>query len=190
MDSVVSIPALQMTNALSAELKIERLMGMLARKVQTLLNAERCTVFIVDPDARKKELYTSDTMSYGMGKRLPIDGSKTTFIRFPIDRGIAGSVATTGKMINLKDVYEDPRFNRQMDLQSGYRTRSLLCIPIVAKIGQMGVIQAINKRDDLNGFTEADVALLSAFSSQAALAINNSNLFTSTENALNHVIFL
>ena len=50
--------------------------------------------------------------------------------RVPIDRGIAGYVARTGEILNIHDCYEDERFNRTVDEQTGYRTRTILCMPI------------------------------------------------------------
>jgi len=181
---------LQITRALSTEMRdIEQLMRIVVRTVQELLSSERCTVFIVDRE--NKELYTNEGMSYGMGPALPINHERTTMIRFPMDRGIAGSVATTLQTVNIKDAYEDSRFNRAMDKQTGFRTRSILCMAILPQSRQesIGVIQCMNKIDPRRKtpsiFTQADEELLAAFCSQAAVAIENSRLFAHTEKILN-----
>jgi GAF domain-containing protein len=75
---------LEVTTALSQELKIETLIKIIVSKVQQLLEAERCTVFVVDKE--KKELYTSDAMSFGMGPALPIDKQRAKMIHVPMDR--------------------------------------------------------------------------------------------------------
>jgi GAF domain-containing protein len=75
---------LVVTNALAKELKIGSLIKIIVSKVQHLLEAERCTVYIVDKE--RKELYTSDAMSYGMGPALPIDRNRAKMIHFPMDR--------------------------------------------------------------------------------------------------------
>ena len=176
---------LEVTQALSSELKIEALISIICSKVQSLLGSERCTVFIVDKERR--ELYTTESMSYGMGPSLPIDHDKATLISFPMDRGIAGAVASTGVRVNIPDAYKDARFNQTMDKETGFRTRSILCMSIKNHRGEIaGVLQVMNKKDGT--FDEADEKLLSAFCAQAAVAIENSRLFQQTERALNHAL--
>jgi GAF domain-containing protein len=177
---------LEITTALSQELKLMPLLRLIVGKVQKLLDAERCTVFLVDQ--QKRELYTSDNMSFGMGAALPIEHEKTEMIRFPMERGIAGSVATTGEPAVIPDAYSDPRFNRNMDKKTGFRTRTILCLPIRNHSNEIiGVTQVINKT--LNRvFNEEDIKLLGAFNAQAAVAIENSRLFTQTERALNQAL--
>jgi GAF domain-containing protein len=83
--------------------------------------------------------------------------------------------------------YQDARFNQAMDKKTGFRTRSILCMAIRNHKGEVvGVVQALNKEPS-GTFTEEDEKLCSAFTAQAAVAISNSNLFQSTERALNQV---
>lgn len=182
---------LEVTKALSSELNIEALLRIIVTKVQKLLSSDRCTVFIVDKD--NNELYTNEDMSYGMGPALPINHERSTLIRFPLDRGIAGSVATTLTTVNIPDAYKDPRFNQQMDKATGFRTRSILCmaIRVPRKPESIGVIQCMNKctaTGEWVPFDQSDEKLLQAFCTQAAVAIENSRLFTQTEKALNHAL--
>src|ERR1700722_11566676 len=126
-------------------------------------------------------------MSYGMGPSLPIDHDKATLISFPMDRGIAGAVATTGNRVNIPDAYKDSRFNQTMDKETGFRTRSILCMAIKNHRGEIaGVLQVMNKKDGT--FHEEDEKMLGAFCAQAAVAIENSRLFQQTERALNHAL--
>ena len=68
-------------------------------------------------------------------------------IRLPIGRGIAGNVAQTGEVVNLADAYDDPRFDQSFDKKSGYRTRSLLCVPINDRAGKIvGVLQLLDRK--------------------------------------------
>jgi len=179
---------LEVTKALSQELKIEALIQIVCSKVQQLLHSERCTVFILDKE--RKELYTSAHMSFGMGAALPIDNERSTLFYFPMDRGIAGSVATTLQPCNIPDAYKDARFNRAVDKETGFRTRSILCMAITNHRNEcVGVVQVMNKELGLGGtFDEADEKLLEAFCAQAAVAIENSRLFLQTERALNHAL--
>lgn len=183
---------LEVTKALSSELNIEQLLQIIVQRVTKLLSSDRCTVFVVDRD--NKELYTNEEMSFGMGPALPINHERSTMIRFPMDRGIAGSVATSLQTVNIPDAYQDPRFNQQMDRETGYRTRSILCMAIKAvdKSECMGVIQCMNKHglqpNAVVPFDENDEKLLAAFCTQAAVAIEKSRLYTQTEKALNHAL--
>ncbi|MEM9302280.1 MAG: adenylate/guanylate cyclase domain-containing protein, partial [Pseudomonadota bacterium] len=90
--------------------------------------------------------------------------------------GIAGHVFTTGETVTVADAYADGRLNPEIDGSTGYRTRSILCVPIVHRDGRaIGVIQALNRRE--GGFTPACAERLRAFAAQAAVALVNAQLF-------------
>ena len=90
-------------------------------------------------------------------------------------RGIAGCVAASGDTINLPDAYADPRFESEVDLRLGFKTRSLLCLPIRNKDGEtIGVLQLLNKK--AGPFTHADEGMLRAISDHVALALENAQL--------------
>lgn len=90
-------------------------------------------------------------------------------------RGIAGHVAATGRSVRLADAYEDPRFDRSVDDETGYRTRSLLAVPLTVRGGDViGVLEVLNRRD--GPFVPEDAAFLSAFAAYAAVALENARL--------------
>ncbi len=97
-------------------------------------DAERCTVYFVDNE--RKELWSR------IAARTAIE------IRLPLGTGIAGQAALTGETINVPDAYADPRFDRNVDLRSGYRTLNMLVVPVWEEAGRdvIGVIQVLNKR--------------------------------------------
>lgn len=97
-------------------------------------DAERSTVYFVD--RAKKELWSR------IAARTAIE------IRLPLGSGIAGQVALTGETINVPDAYADPRFDRNVDLRSGYRTLNMLVVPVWDAAGHdvIGVLQVLNKR--------------------------------------------
>ena len=77
-------------------------------------------------------------------------------IRIPSDSGIAGSVATSGEILNIPDAYQDPRFDRSVDEASGFHTRSILCIPLLDQEHRvLGVAQILNRRGS-QGFDVMD----------------------------------
>jgi sigma-B regulation protein RsbU (phosphoserine phosphatase) len=96
-------------------------------------------------------------------------------IRLPIGKGIAGAVAATGEPILLHDAYSDDRFDRSLDQASGYRTHSMLCVPIKNRNDKtVGVLQLLNKRS--GPFGDADLRFLDAISDHMAIAMENARL--------------
>jgi len=84
-------------------------------------------------------------------------------IRFPVGSGIAGTVAATGEAIRIDDAYADPRFNRDVDRQTGFRTRSILSLPVKNLEGRVfAVAQLLNRRDGLP-FTTDDEERFASF---------------------------
>lgn len=163
---------LEMTNALSYELNLGNLLLKIMNTTKDLLSAERCTLFMYDE--KTNELWARAT-----------EGSATKDLRFPCHLGIAGSVFTSGVTINIPDAYADNRFNPDVDKKTGFRTRSILCMPIKNKHGQIiGVTQVLNKQG--GPFTELDERRLSAFSAQASIALENAKLFEDVLNMKNY----
>ena len=100
-------------------------------------------------------------------------------IRFPVSGGLAGYVARTGEVINIKDAYEDPRFNPAFDKETGFRTKTVLAAPIFNRQGEIiGVTQAMNKNGAV--FEREDEDLLKLLSSEIAVALQNSQLYEDT----------
>ncbi len=157
------VQLLEMTTELSFELNLLKLLEKIMNTTNELLSADRCTLFLSDETTG--ELWSQVAQ-----------GMETEEIRFPNHLGIAGSVFTTGQTVNISNAYEDPRFNPTFDKKTGYRTRSILCMPVKNKSGKIiGVTQVLNKRG--GPFTETDERRLKAFSAQASVALENARLF-------------
>jgi signal transduction histidine kinase len=89
--------------------------------------------------------------------------------------GVAGHVVSTGKSVRLVDAYADSRFDRSVDDETGYRTRSLLAVPLTIRGGEvLGVLEVLNRRE--GPFAREDEAFLSAFAAYAAVALENARL--------------
>ena len=154
---------LDVAKALVAERDLDRLLNLIVQAAARVVEADRCSLFLVDRE--RGELWTK--VAQGMGMKE---------IRIPMDRGIAGAVATTNTAINIPDAYKDPRFNQNVDKQTGYRTNTILCVPMRSLEGEVvGVLQALNKLDG-KAFHDEDEELLSALGGQAAAAVNNALL--------------
>ena len=151
--------------ALSSALDLDGLLALIMEKITLLMEADRSTLYLVSDDGA--ELWSK-----------VVQGGEVLEIRLKVGEGIAGWVAKSGETVNIPDAYNDRRFYPAVDLRSGYRTRSILCMPMEARGGErIGVIQVLNKAD--GPFTAEDEALLSALASQAAVAIENSKLYHS-----------
>ena len=119
------------------------------RKLGGLLNAERSSLFLVE----------GDFLVLKVAENLQELGE----IRFPVGTGIAGSVAESGRAIRIDDAYADPRFNREVDRHTGFRTRSILCLPIKNREGKVfAVAQLLNRRDG-KPFDDLDEARFATF---------------------------
>ena len=174
---------LEVTHAISQELVFAPLINIIVTKIQQLLTAERCTVFLIDEDTQT--MYSTASMSHGMGSSLPIDNNLEAVVRFPLDKGIVGLVAKSGEVLNLADAYQDVRFNRAFDKETGFRTKALLTVPIInSKKKTIGVTQVLNKKNG-GSFNEEDIKLLLAFTEQIAIAFGNSRLYHETKKSLN-----
>jgi GAF domain-containing protein len=152
--------------ALGTTLDLDDLLELILGRITELLEADRSTLYLLDEG--KAELVS----------RLVI-GDKVRSIRIRIGHGIAGTVAKTGRCLRIANAYDDPRFEPEWDLLTGYRTTSMLVAPLKNHLGRtIGVIQALNKKDG-HEFSDEDEAILTALSTQAAVAIDNSRLFVS-----------
>jgi len=161
-----------MVAIISSELQLRPLLAKIVEVISDLLEADRSTVFL--NDRKTNELYSFLAQGMGSGE-----------IRFPNHVGIAGTVFTTGDTMNIPDAYADPRFNQAIDKRTGYRTRTILCMPIRNREGKkLGVTQVVNK----NGgpFNKADERRLATFTSQVSIAIENATLFDEVANMKNY----
>lgn len=152
---------INVSRELMQEVHLDRLLELIMEKVTEVMNAERSSLFLLDH--KTDELYAR--VAQGLNAKE---------IRFPNGKGIAGHAGKTGRAINIKDAYQDPRFNRDFDKKSGFRTRGILCMPIKNTRGKIiGVSQVLNKHDKDGVFTRDDEVLLEAFSSIAAISLEN-----------------
>ncbi len=147
--------------ALGSERDLDRLLDLILREACALVRADRATLFLID--SLSGELVSR--IAQGAGE-----------IRMPIGRGIAGTVAASGKAINIAQAHDDERFDSDNDRRSGYQTRSILCLPLVDhRDVVVGVIQVLNRLDG-QAFGLHDEHLLAALCAQAAVSIGSARL--------------
>ena len=124
-----------------------------------ILKCDRISLFIYDKNSDKLILVTAE-------------GLNRAQIKMETSRGILGNCFTECKVIRIEDAYLDERFDKEIDRQTNYRTKTLLCYPLVDKEGEcIGVIEAINKYNSV--FTDDDQEILKILSQQAASIFKN-----------------
>ncbi len=107
-------------------------------------------------------------------------GESLKQIRLARGQGIAGNVAETGKAVIINDTQSDPRFFKEADAKSAFRTRNMVCVPLKTKGKVIGVLETINKR---GLFDDEDCRILSALANQVAIAVENANLYRELRDA-------
>ncbi len=159
---------LDVVSDVTSELELGSLLKKVMAEATRMLNADRSTLFM--NDEKTNELFSRVAMGDGIGE-----------IRLPNKVGIAGAVFASGTTINIPYAYADLRFNPAFDKQTGYFTRSILCVPVINKDGKcIGVTQVLNRRG--GPFTDEDETRLKAFTAQVSIALENAKLFEDVQN--------
>ncbi len=160
---------LEVTSELVSMLDVDKLLQHIVDAAEELTDSEATSLLLYDVSSQ--HLYfaaATNELSDGIGRQA-----------VPADSSIAGWVFTHGEPLLVADALNDPRFFREVDVLTRFRTRSVLGVPLQAKGKTIGVIEAINKRRA--EFDEHDVRLLQALAAVAAIAIENSRLFLQSD---------
>ncbi len=155
----------EISRSIESLTSLDNLLQDIVQKAMHLMNAESGSLLLFTEEGDELEF----KVAFG-----PKSKNVKPF-RIKLGQGISGWVAEHGEPILIKDAYKDPRFDPSFDKRSGYRTRSFLCVPLKYKERILGVITILN-RLDMEPFSEKDLELLLTFSTQAALAIENTRL--------------
>jgi len=166
------VQMLEITHDLAGEIEIDVLITRIMKAASKLLNADRGTLLLDDP--KTGELWSRFAA-----------GLEIKEIRMPDDVGIAGAVFKTGRTVNIVDAYQDSRFNPAVDRATGYRTTSILAVPVVGKKGQrIGVVEVLNKEG--GPFNQKDEIRLRAFAAEIGISLDNSRLFDEVRQVSNY----
>jgi Nif-specific regulatory protein len=155
--------------AFAERIEIDELIPLVVAKCREVLDAEGAAILLLDPE--RGELY----FPY-VADEDPEVTARLLRLRFPADRGIAGSVVQSGQSVRVDDVGSDPRFYDGIDRHTGLTTRNMLCAPLNAHRERIGVIQVINRRESLS-FTDDDLNFLDGLAGSVAVAIENARLY-------------
>jgi len=155
---------------MSKTVEINEMLNILSETVKHQLGADRSSVFLLDRE--KNELWT-----------IIASGLENDEIRMPANLGLAGQVVLSGKIINVINAYKDPRFDKEVDNRTGYKTNSILSVPLNDRLGNIiGVFQALNKYD--GAFNEEDITFLQILAFIASSSIENFQFYEDSKNNL------
>ena len=150
---------LRIASQLSTARETRPLLELIAREAARLLDADRSSIFVWDREHHEVVA-------------CPALGYEGNMLRIPDGTGIVGDCLQTGQAIRVDDAYSDPRFNKDIDAKTGYKTRNLLCVPLVDATGQrVGAFEVINKQQ--GAFNADDEDSLRELGTQAAWALAN-----------------
>lgn len=153
---------IEASKIINSTLDLDKLLGLILNAAADGIGADRGTLYLVDE--MKGELWSR-----------VLQGKDMVEIRLPMGKGIAGSVAQTGETVTILDAYNDPRFNPEIDKKTGYKTHSMLCMPMRTKEEKIiGVFQLLNKKE--GEFDKDDEIFIDALSAHASVAIENARL--------------
>jgi HD-GYP domain-containing protein (c-di-GMP phosphodiesterase class II) len=189
--------------ALSAERNIERLFEMIIEEARKFTNADGGTLYIMSDDNSELQfaIVQTETLQIRMGgtggkitwRPVGLYNSDTT----PNHGNVSAYVALTGKIVNIPDVYDSEGFDfkgtRSFDAQTGYRSKSMLVVPMKNHQNDIiGVLQLLNARDDTDRdvvpFSYESQEMTESLASQAAVALSNNRLIHELENLMESFI--
>lgn len=158
--------AIEMINNEALETLLEQILEAFTLKIGQILQADRTTIFLVDEE--KQQLWSKIAQG---------EGEKPLEIRVPLSMGIAGHVASTGNYLNIPDAYSHALFNPEVDRQTGYLTRNILCMPIFStKQRVVAVVQLLNKAGELP-FDQHDEQQFREFAESMGIILESCNSF-------------
>lgn len=156
----------QVSQSINSSLDLDTVLQETTEMTAYVLNAQAATLFIVDK--RQNELVFSVPTGAA--------GGLLREMRMSMNQGVVGWVAMNGQSIIVNDTGADPRFNAQVDAETGFQTHNILCVPLVTQDRVVGVLEVLNK-EDADGFTDEDREWLETMGNQAAIALENARLY-------------
>jgi sigma-B regulation protein RsbU (phosphoserine phosphatase) len=163
---------IEITGLLNSTLNLDELLQLIMNSAADLLNAETSSLLLHDEDAGDLIIHVATGES----------GEQVAQQRVPAGQGIAGWVMEKGEPVVVENPKEDPRFFAGMDEATGFETRNILALPLNVRDRTVGVVEVINKRE--GGFSETDRELAGALANQAAIAIDNAQLYAKLADAV------
>ncbi|XP_052829828.1 dual 3',5'-cyclic-AMP and -GMP phosphodiesterase 11A [Octopus bimaculoides] len=172
---------LEIVKDISNDLNLASLSAKIVANISILVDGDKGSLFLVDKSIKEKPVLVSKIFDVHSGTTLMPSVTTDASITVQWGKGIIGHVAEVGETVNIGNASKDPRYNDEVDRILGYKTESLLCMPIKNSGDEIvGIAQIINKRggpDEKNLFTKEDEKLLATYTTFCGTAIQNAQLF-------------
>jgi len=160
-------------NLLASSLDLNEVLDLVVRNAADLLNSEGGSLLLLDDESGDLIFRISSGPA----------GAKLVGMRVPAGKGIAGAAFAENRPVITHDTHKDGRWDSSFDRRAEFSTQSIIAVPLNARGRTIGVLEVINRKDS-RPFNQEDTELLLAFGAQAAIAIENAQLFTMTDQAL------
>jgi serine/threonine protein kinase len=155
---------LEINKVLAQEKDLETLLFRVVHEITLAMNAERSTLYVYDEGSNEIWAKVAEGLE------------REKIIRLPLGKGIAGVVALELRTEVINDIYLDPRFNKDVDATTGFRTRNMICMPVLGSdLDLLGVIQVLNKKS--GNFDSYDESMLSQLAIHVGLALERNRYF-------------
>jgi len=157
---------LTVSSMLAQSLELNELLEIVLYCSMEAVGAEAASVLLLDDEKENFAFYQ-------------VEGPAKTLLKgetFPADTGVAGSVLKTEEPLIINDLERDPRFYENIDLKTGFHTRNMIAVPLIAGEEKIGVLEVLNKIDQ-GSFVEEERLLLISIAEEIALAIRNAKIF-------------
>lgn len=151
----------RMSQEFASSLHLDDTLNNAIEQMMVYMNAEAASIFLL-------ENHDTELVCRACAGPIDLHG-----LRLGAAQGIVGQTVQENRVLMVRDVSKDPNFTTQVDQQTGFTTRSILCAPLTVKDHQLGAIEVVNKRSDDGLFADDDQHMLTALASSAALAIHN-----------------
>ncbi|OGS38064.1 MAG: hypothetical protein A2551_00730 [Elusimicrobia bacterium RIFOXYD2_FULL_34_30] len=161
----------EIARTITSTLDVDSALKKIGLAAEKLTNTMASSIMLLDEDG--KNLF----FKVASGDK----GTVLTKLKVPVGEGIAGWVAKNKESLIIQDVSTDPRFTGKIDSESGFRTKSILCVPLIVNNELIGVAEVLNKNDG-SQFTEEDKMVLASLSNFAAVAILNARNISDQQN--------
>ncbi|XP_078579750.1 dual 3',5'-cyclic-AMP and -GMP phosphodiesterase 11-like isoform X5 [Branchiostoma floridae x Branchiostoma japonicum] len=180
---------LELVRDISNDLDVNLLCHKILQNVSILTNADRCSLFLVKGNKETGERYLVCKL-FDVNIHSTLEEAESQAAdqesRFPWGMGIVGYTAASGEIVNLPNAYQDTRFNKGIDLHTGYKTLSILSMPLRDKDGEViGVAQVVNKcggyGQKTEAFNEHDEKIFESYMAFCGVRLHNASLYEQSQ---------